>query len=145
MPDMSMWCEFCAEHVGTEGPPWERTYESVHGKPCPIQNPVIGRSLASRRADEVLIIAAEMPTDRMGMDVVRDWLGANTPAVDREDESTEGDEQVEKWKRQMQRAVDDDDTEGAHVIADHILLRIVKAHGHHEVAALYEKVSKCYA
>ena len=45
----------------------------------------------------------------------------------------------------MQRALDDEDTSGAHANADRILLYIAKFHGYTKVAALYEKVSKWYA
>lgn len=32
------WCDPCAEHVGYSGPPWERTYFAVTGKPCPFED-----------------------------------------------------------------------------------------------------------
>ena len=32
-----LWCHRCKGHVGIEGADWDRTYESVHGVPCPFQ------------------------------------------------------------------------------------------------------------
>jgi hypothetical protein len=31
------WCDPCKGHVGTDGPPWERTHQALTGEPCPWQ------------------------------------------------------------------------------------------------------------
>ena len=31
------WCARCMSHVGSDGQLWDRTYEAVHGTPCPYQ------------------------------------------------------------------------------------------------------------
>ena len=46
--DGPLWCTECAGHVGDAGPFWERTFEALHGRPCPHQaciHAVIDRAL----------------------------------------------------------------------------------------------------
>jgi len=34
------WCQECSRHVAdNRQPPWDRTYEAIHGEPCPFQIP----------------------------------------------------------------------------------------------------------
>jgi hypothetical protein len=35
--DGPLWCTRCESHVGAQGGSWDRTYEAVHGRPCPFQ------------------------------------------------------------------------------------------------------------
>ena len=52
---------------------------------------------------------------------------------------------VEKAKASLLRAINNSDTEEAHVDADDALCELLKALGHQDVVELYEKVSKWYA
>lgn len=35
--DEPVWCHACLTHIGSEGAPWDRTYEATTGTPCPWQ------------------------------------------------------------------------------------------------------------
>lgn len=49
-----VWCNRCLnnlDHLGHDGPPWDRTHLAVHGKPCPYQA-IARAALGDRDAKE---------------------------------------------------------------------------------------------
>lgn len=44
----ALWCVRCAGHVAKDGHLWDRTFEAVHGEPCPYKRGRLKREGVSR-------------------------------------------------------------------------------------------------